>query len=286
DGLTFDIGGGDGSGNQDWPSEIQPRTGASAVFEYSPGIEAGIRYSGFHRIVYFAFGLEAVNTSAMRDTLMARSLEYLVDEWPDRERPEIDLLTPSGSEELECGTQFEITWTASDNVAVTAIDLLVSYDGGATWSDTAAAGEENDGSFSWTVPDSTSTQARVRAIARDGAGLAMFDDSGDFTTSSATTVPDPKDIITFRLYQNAPNPFNPVTSIFFDVPRSSRVRISIFNVKGQLVRDLADRTYLQGRQNVTWDGRDGQGTVSSSGVYFCRMEAGDFVETRKIILLR
>jgi C1A family cysteine protease len=286
DGLSFDIGGGDGSGDQDWPSEIEPRTGAAAILAYDPGVEAGLRYDSGYRLVYFAFGLEAVNTGAMRDTLMHRSLEWLVDAWPDLEQPEITLLAPSGGDEIGSGVQYEITWSASDNVGVTAIQIYLSYDGGANYSHTIAPGEENDGSFIWTVPDSASTTCRIRIIARDGAGLAMFDDSGDFTIEIATPVPEIPRIERFSLHQNVPNPFNPATRIAFDVPRKARVRISVHDATGRLVGVLADRVFDAGRREVVWHGRDASGKSAASGVYFCRMNADGFTATRKIILLR
>ncbi|MBN2072209.1 MAG: T9SS type A sorting domain-containing protein [Candidatus Krumholzibacteriota bacterium] len=286
-GLSFDIGGGDGTGNQDYPSEINPRSGATAVFEYSPGVEGAIRFDGSHRIVYLAFGLEAVNTSAMRDSIMHRSLEWLVDEWPDMERPDVTLTSPVGEVELEGGEMFEITWSASDNTGVTSIDILRSYDSGETYDEIVAEGESNDGSFEWTVPDSASSESRLRVIARDAAGLAGHDDSDeDFSTTVVTGSQDIPDIDRYALAQNIPNPFNPGTTIQFDIPIRTKVRISVYNANGQLVRTIADRIFDKGRQILTWDGKDRNGHNLSSGVYFYRMDAQQFVKTRKMVLLR
>lgn len=79
DGLTISITGGDGANNQNYPSEIQPRTGANAVFSYQGlSTKAGIRYdSGTFKTVYFSFGFEAISTQANRDTVMARVLRWL-----------------------------------------------------------------------------------------------------------------------------------------------------------------------------------------------------------------
>ncbi|MBN2185552.1 MAG: T9SS type A sorting domain-containing protein [Candidatus Krumholzibacteriota bacterium] len=286
-GLSFDIGGGDGTGNQDYPSEISPRTGASTVFEYAPGAGGTIRYEGTHRLVYHAFGLEAVNTSAMRDSIMYRSLEWLVDTWPDMEQPDVILTSPAGPVEFESGQPVEITWTASDNVGVVSIDILRSYDSGSTYPEIVASGETDDGSFIWTVPDSSSSSSRLRIVARDAAGLADYDESdADFSTTVVTDSPELPVISRFALAQNIPNPFNPNTTIKFDIPLKSRVRIVIYNASGQLVSTLADRIFEEGRQTLTWQGKDSAGHDVSSGVYFCRMEADQFVQTRKMILLR
>jgi endoglucanase len=90
----------------------------------------------------------------------------------------------------------------------------------------------------------------------------------------------------YWLEQNYPNPFNPTTTIRFGVPGSSHVRLAIYNILGQEVRTLADGTYERGFVEVTWDGRDNNGNLTSSGIYFYRMISGDFVETRKMILAR
>ncbi len=91
----------------------------------------------------------------------------------------------------------------------------------------------------------------------------------------------------FALYPCAPNPFNPVTTIRFDVPAgASRVTIAVFDVTGRRVRTLFDRVPSAGQRSVTWDGRDDRGQSVASGVYFYRMSAGVFAQTRKMVLLK
>ena len=79
---------------------------------------------------------------------------------------------------------------------------------------------------------------------------------------------------------NYPNPFNPVTTIEFDLPLKARWRLDIYNVLGQRVDQLTGESDA-GLVSVDWDGR-----LYSSGVYFYRLEAGDYQETKKMILLR
>jgi hypothetical protein len=90
----------------------------------------------------------------------------------------------------------------------------------------------------------------------------------------------------FALHQNVPNPFNPVTTIRFDLPRPSHVRLNVYNVKGELVATLVDGYMTEGRKGVGWEARDDEGRSVASGVYFYRLTAGDFVQTRKMVLLR
>lgn len=92
---------------------------------------------------------------------------------------------------------------------------------------------------------------------------------------------------TFALYQNVPNPFSPTTVILFDVPeRGGKVELRIYDVAGRLVRTLVDEVKTPGAKRATWDGRNDHGDPVSTGVYFYRMKAPGFNETRKMILLR
>jgi outer membrane protein assembly factor BamB len=88
------------------------------------------------------------------------------------------------------------------------------------------------------------------------------------------------------LSQNYPNPFNPFTNIIFTLPRDYQVSIKIFDASGRLIRVLLDEYITGGRHEKVWDGRDDEGRIVASGVYFCRMEAGTFEETKKMLLLR
>ena len=88
------------------------------------------------------------------------------------------------------------------------------------------------------------------------------------------------------LSQNTPNPFNPATTIRYDVPSEGRVCLVVYNVMGQTVRVLVDGDQVAGRHAVLWDGTDAQGRDIASGVYLCRMEAGDYHAVRKMLLLR
>ena len=90
----------------------------------------------------------------------------------------------------------------------------------------------------------------------------------------------------FALSQNHPNPFNPVTTIEYSLPVRSRVAIEIHNILGQRIRTLVDRDMPAGSYTVTWDGTDDSGSRVASGVYLYRIDAADFVSTKKMILLK
>lgn len=89
----------------------------------------------------------------------------------------------------------------------------------------------------------------------------------------------------FQLHQNYPNPFNPCTVIEFELPQTSHVKLTVFNIKGQVVRVLADGFYPVGLSRVRWDGTTNKGIGASTGIYFYRLETKDFTKNRKMVLL-
>jgi hypothetical protein len=115
---------------------------------------------------------------------------------------------------------------------------------------------------------------------------------GRDASNAAFTISDaPTDVVdqipsVHALLPNVPNPFNPMTSIRFDLPREAHVLLHIYNVEGQLVRTLMDENVPAGRHSVTWDGRIQNGSRAASGVYFYRIRADAFTATRRMVLLK
>ena len=103
------------------------------------------------------------------------------------------------------------------------------------------------------------------------------------TTSSLNTVPP----TTASLYGNYPNPFNPATTIEFELPRPAAVDLNVFDLNGRLVRELVAGKHMDtGRHKVLWGGRDDSGRTVATGVYFYRLETGTFSQTKRMILLK
>jgi len=93
----------------------------------------------------------------------------------------------------------------------------------------------------------------------------------------------------YALSQNSPNPFNPSTTISYEIPENNggaKVSLSVFNIRGQKVITLVDELKDAGQYSINWDGRDLSGNRVSSGVYFYRMQAGTFTATRKMVILK
>ena len=133
---------------------------------------------------------------------------------------------------------------------------------------------------------------KVHPIKRDrlyagttDAGILVLDQSLSIGHEEGSSIP-----IGFSLSQNYPNPFNPSTLIEFDVSGSEResvkVTLEIYDVRGRLIRILIDELKKPGKYKVFWDGRDNTNNEVRSGIYFCRITAGDFKATRKLILVK
>ncbi|MGH7595039.1 MAG: Ig-like domain-containing protein [bacterium] len=90
----------------------------------------------------------------------------------------------------------------------------------------------------------------------------------------------------FVLNQNYPNPFNPSTHIRFELPKAAPITLSVYNSLGQEVRRLVNTQKPAGYHTVVWNGRDQQGKLLPSGIYHYRIQAGDFVATKKMVLAK
>lgn len=90
----------------------------------------------------------------------------------------------------------------------------------------------------------------------------------------------------FSLYNNYPNPFNPTTTITYNLPEAANVVLKIYNVLGKEVRTLLNTRQQPGTQSVVWDGRNELGVKVSSGVFVCRLQAGGLFQTKKMLLLK
>ena len=139
----------------------------------------------------------------------------------------------------------------------------------------------------WTTVSATATLSAGTQIMRfvptvTGFNVNYFEFFGDF----APVDPDLQSL-GYALHPCYPNPFNPATTISFDLPNPAAVNLTIYDVAGKRVRTLvAGETLATGRHEELWNGRDQTGRVVPAGVYFYRLDAGDFSETRRMTLVK
>ena len=190
DGISLTISGGDGANNQDYPSDVDPRDAyATTIFSYDASRNGATRAeTETYKVVYFAFGYEAINNAADRGIVMQR----IVD------------------------------WLAPDVVA---------------------------------VPGGDAGQADLPAAATHLAGAY-------------------------------PNPFNPQTTIVFNLAREQEVKLAVFDLLGRHVVDLVHGRFVAGEHPVLWNGRDTAGREVSSGTYMVQMVTEDAVRSSKMMLVR
>lgn len=123
-----------------------------------------------------------------------------------------------------------------------------------------------------------SSQGEIQLIA------ARFNDGrliGRIEENAARVLP-----MSYALHANIPNPFNPETTIRFELPARNRTRLQIYDMLGQHVRTLIDGDMPVGAHRTVWDGHDDMGRSMASGIYLYRLQAGNFTQTRRMLLLK
>lgn len=120
-------------------------------------------------------------------------------------------------------------------------------------------------------------------VSDEQEGLFIFSFSDFPTDVESEPEMSPK---TYALLQNHPNPFNPTTSISYTIPNSIEVKLVVFNALGQAVRTLVDEVQPAGNHRTVWNGRDDNGRIVPSGLYFYQIRAGEFVESKRMLLLK
>jgi C1A family cysteine protease len=178
----------------------------------------------------------------------------------------------------------------------------ISSDNGASWVNLETVTETpEDRKYHQMVFDLGSVvalrpQMQLRFVATD-YGLnsvveAVIDDIEIRGYGSMTSTADGEDLVAparpraLVLEQNVPNPFNPETAIAFGLPRAAEVDLGIYNIRGQRVRQLVDGWMPAGFHTELWDGRDVNGQLVSSGVYFYRLSTPEEVLTRRMTLIK
>lgn len=157
--------------------------------------------------------------------------------------------------------------------AGTSSNLYESIDSGNNW-------DQINGVFqNLSIKSALVTQSRIY-VGTDGMGV--------YTKQIVTSVKDFKQGIpeNFALLQNYPNPFNPETIIKYQISSDSYVAIKIFNVLGEEIRSLVNANHKAGEYSIKWDGKDNFGTSVSSGIYIYRIESGQVVLAKKMMLIK
>ena len=202
---------------------------------------------------------------------------------PDTTAPVVTVIAPNGGEVLEQGVNYEILWSASDNLGVTSITIVLSQDGGLTCPDTIATGEINDGSYTWAVPAIVSDAARIKILAYDAAGNVASDMSDeDFTVGGALSDLDQLASHGIMLEVSAVASASRPCRILFGIPQGMKVALDIFDVRGRLIANILNEYRNSGYHEITWC-LDSNRRITS-GVYFVRLSCDRAVRTAKVVI--
>jgi len=139
---------------------------------------------------------------------------------------------------------------------------------------------QSTGVYLWDVPKILTTQARIKI---SDLSLASISDISDepFRINFVVGVEESDIITDYKLTQNYPNPFNPTTTLKYQLPASSKVTLKVYDVLGNEVATLLNEEKEAGTYEVMFEASN-----YSSGVYFYRLQAGSFVETKKMVLMK
>ncbi|MFL3015896.1 MAG: FlgD immunoglobulin-like domain containing protein [Candidatus Neomarinimicrobiota bacterium] len=111
--------------------------------------------------------------------------------------------------------------------------------------------------------------------------LTNFECQQEELRSTAISMP-----VQYSLHQNYPNPFNPVTTLTYDLPKDSFVHVIVYDILGNVINDLVNTNQSSGYRSIQWNGTNNQGESVSAGLYLYTIHTGDFVDTKKMILLK
>ena len=169
--------------------------------------------------------------------------------------------------------------------------IVLSTDGGATYPDTIAKDEDNDGSFMWTVPDVDSKTARIKVLAYDGVPNEGSDASdSDFTLWGTTSsvgwedyagVPDRA---VLRVVNGSV--LTSGTEVVFGLPSEADVRIAVYDAAGRHLRDLVSGHRDEGYHSLGWNLTGRIAGTLSPGIYFIRLDTGREALTAKVVIAR
>lgn len=268
------------------PSVISPHEGASPIFMYHISHDiAAIKYEGYHKMLYCALGLEGINDMAGNNVELQGTLINIIIDWfnyipnkgdvnQDNEVNILDVLqainmilrvlepTPSQFWAADC----------NDDEVVNILDVV---------------GIVNVILGIGSCPPTGSTNIScltIEYLRELELYLPLEDFEKLMSLLGKITTPN-----TVQLFQNYPNPFNPATDIRYQISNREllpHVTLTIYNMLGQGIKVLVDEIQKPGYYTVTWNGTDKFGAKVASGMYCYRLTVDDFIETKRMVLLK
>lgn len=189
--------------------------------------------------------------------------------------PNASAITPSVSPQVpQLGAEYTISWVSVPGATTYCLyENNIRIDSGAFRSKKFT--KHNNGAYRYDI------SACNECGCGDRSNQNVIDIKLDVAENDTTVLPD-----VFAVAQNYPNSFNSVTEIRFDIPHASHVSLEIYDIMGRKVAIVADQNLSVGQYTASWDGKDMNGQNVASGIYLYRLTAGEFTDTKKMILLK
>jgi hypothetical protein len=212
------------------------------------------------------------------------------DNWssPDSVPPNVQVIDPNGGEVLTVGILYPVLWFADDLNGIDSVNIYYSIDAGGSWIP-VSNGEVNDSVYLWDVPNTPSDSCLIRVVAFD-PNLNFAQDESDSLFAIAAVGAEEKrrkgcaerelSVTVF------PEPFAKQASIEFYLAKNTHINISIYDISGRMVLNLANGILRKGHQEFFWNGRDKNGSTVCAGIYYLRTQIAGTVCTRKLTVLR
>ena len=159
------------------------------------------------------------------------------------------------------------------------IALYETFDGGINWTEIIA--NDTTAGISCLVSDTTNDEFVVYGGTFGDGVIRYTSDLISVQENENTEIP-----LNYKLCKNYPNPFNPTTNIQYELPQKSDVQISIYDLLGRKVTTLVSEKQDAGKKTVTWNATNDQGKPVSAGVYLYQIRAGEYMQTKKMVLLK
>lgn len=218
--------------------------------------------------------------------VVADTMEIEVLSINDRPGPVV-LLVPADGDTIDpAQSTLAFEWQSAADVDGDGLEYTIRVFGGAL--DTSFS-LSNDTTWLFQNPSGLAPGATYQwsVVASDGELSSSSADTFSFVVPVLVGIDGHMPLpARFALHRNFPNPFNPTTTIRYDLPEASRVVLRVYNIIGQEVRTLVCRHESAGYKSVQWDGKNQRGNSVTTGVYFIRLEAGSYLKTIKVMMIK
>ena len=205
----------------------------------------------------------------------------------DQTAPTVTVISPNGGEIYPSSSTQSVTWSASDNISVSSVDVDYSMHGLLGPWLALQHGIANSGSVSWQVPAASSDSALVRVTAFDQALNQQSDVSNGLFQITASAVGVIGGLAPrFMLYPPVPSPGPGAVSLRFSLAVPGRARIDVLDIRGRELWRVDQTGLAAGDHQLSWAGVDDRGAEVGTGMYFVRLTSGAQSRTVKLVLLR